>query len=62
MSTPQGQRQVATFVIVSVGLFMVTLDNLVVSTALNVIRLDLMPRWPSSSGSSTPTHSCSLCF
>ena len=38
---PQGQRQVATFVIVSLGLFMVTLDNLVVSTALNVIRLDL---------------------
>ena len=37
----QGQWQAATFVIVSLGLFMVTLDNLVVSTALNVIRLDL---------------------
>ncbi len=30
-----------TFVLVSTGLFMVTLDNLVVSTALPVIRLDL---------------------
>jgi EmrB/QacA subfamily drug resistance transporter len=32
---------VITFLIVSVGLFMVTLDNLVVSTALPVIRVDL---------------------
>jgi EmrB/QacA subfamily drug resistance transporter len=30
-----------TFAVVSVGLFMVTLDNLVVSTALNVIHIDL---------------------
>jgi EmrB/QacA subfamily drug resistance transporter len=34
-------RRAWTFAIVSLGLFMVTLDNLVVSTALNVIRLDL---------------------
>ncbi len=34
-------RPVITFLIVSVGLFMVTLDNLVVSTALPVIRVDL---------------------
>jgi len=34
-------RQAWTFFIVSFGLFMVTLDNLVVSTALNVIRIDL---------------------
>jgi EmrB/QacA subfamily drug resistance transporter len=34
-------RKVWTFVLVSLGLFMVTLDNLVVSTALNVIRTDL---------------------
>ncbi len=34
-------RPVITFVIVSIGLFMVTLDNLVVSTALPVIRVDL---------------------
>ena len=32
---------VTTFVLVSLGLFMVTLDNLVVSTALPVIRVDL---------------------
>ncbi|MSX11286.1 MAG: MFS transporter, partial [Actinobacteria bacterium] len=34
-------RPVITFLIVSIGLFMVTLDNLVVSTALPVIRVDL---------------------
>ena len=34
-------RPVITFVLVSLGLFMVTLDNLVVSTALPVIRVDL---------------------
>jgi EmrB/QacA subfamily drug resistance transporter len=34
-------RKVWTFLIVSFGLFMVTLDNLVVTTALNVIREDL---------------------
>jgi EmrB/QacA subfamily drug resistance transporter len=33
--------RVWTFLLVSFGLFMVTLDNLVVSTALNVIRIDL---------------------
>jgi len=30
-----------TFVVTSIALFMVTLDNLVVSTALPVIRVDL---------------------
>ena len=41
-STPKpSTRPVITFVIVSIGLFMVTLDNLVVSTALPVIRVDL---------------------
>ncbi len=35
------KRPVITFLIVSIGLFMVTLDNLVVSTALPVIRVDL---------------------
>lgn len=34
-------KPVITFVLVSTGLFMVTLDNLVVSTALPVIRVDL---------------------
>ena len=34
-------KPLITFVLVSTGLFMVTLDNLVVSTALPVIRLDL---------------------
>jgi len=35
------QRTVWTFVITTVALFMVVLDNLVVSTALPVIRVDL---------------------
>lgn len=34
-------KPLVTFVLVSIGLFMVTLDNLVVSTALPVIRVDL---------------------
>ena len=38
---PRRTHPVVTFVLVSVGLFMVTLDNLVVSTALPVIRVDL---------------------
>src|SRR4026208_844920 len=36
-----GTRTVWTFVITSIALFMVVLDNLVVSTALPVIRVDL---------------------
>jgi len=40
-ATKGSKRPVITFVIVSIGLFMVTLDNLVVSTALPVIRVDL---------------------
>src|ERR671924_2228260 len=36
-----GRRTLWTFVITSVALFMVTLDNLVVTTALPVIRKDL---------------------
>src|SRR4026208_1567507 len=36
-----GTRTVSTFVITSIALFMVVLDNLVVSTALPVIRVDL---------------------
>src|SRR3954447_12420692 len=35
------QSMVCTFIITSVALFMVTLDNLVVTTALPVIRVDL---------------------
>ena len=41
MNSAKSTRPVITFLIVSVGLFMVTLDNLVVSTALPVIRVDL---------------------
>src|SRR4029450_8692607 len=36
-----GTRTVWTFVVTSIALFMVVLDNLVVSTALPVIRVDL---------------------
>ena len=36
-----GTRTLWTFVITSIALFMVVLDNLVVSTALPVIRVDL---------------------
>src|SRR4051812_44864335 len=39
--TTMGNRTIWTFAITSVALFMVTLDNLVVSTALPVIRRDL---------------------
>ena len=45
-----------TFAITSLALFMVALDNLVVTTALPVIKADLAPRWPTSSGWSTPTR------
>ena len=46
-----------TFAITSVALFMVTLDNLVVTTALPVIRDDLHSRLcAASSGRSTPTR------
>ena len=45
-----------TFVITSIGLFMVALDNLVVTTALPVIRQDLGARSRSWSGWSTPTR------
>ncbi|MEI6792353.1 MAG: MFS transporter [Actinomycetes bacterium] len=41
MTSAKSTRPVITFLIVSIGLFMVTLDNLVVSTALPVIRVDL---------------------
>ena len=44
MSAPETRKvtsPLVTFVLVSTGLFMVTLDNLVVSTALPVIRVDL---------------------
>ena len=50
-----------TFVITSIALFMVTLDNLVVTTAIPVIRDDLTPRSRASSGRSTPTRSPSRC-
>ena len=42
MSAPAtNRRAIWTFVVTSIALFMVTLDNLVVSTALPVIRIDL---------------------
>ena len=45
-----------TFAITSVALFMVSLDNLVVSTAIPVIRTDLDASSPASSGRSTHTR------
>jgi MFS family permease len=39
--TPTRTRTIWTFAIVSIALFMVTLDNLVVTTALPTIRVDL---------------------
>jgi MFS family permease len=36
-----GTRTLRTFVVTSIALFMVVLDNLVVSTALPVVRVDL---------------------
>ena len=36
-----GTRTIWTFVVTSIALFMVVLDNLVVSTAIPVIRVDL---------------------
>ncbi len=44
-----------TFIITSLALFMTTLDNLVVTTALPVIRHDLHASLQGSSGPSTPT-------
>ena len=44
-----------TFVLTSVALFMVVLDNLVVTTALPIIRATSARRSRSSSGRSTPT-------
>ncbi len=41
MSPAANSRAIWTFVVTSIALFMVTLDNLVVSTALPVIRVDL---------------------
>src|SRR3954465_10231114 len=41
MSTQPRPRPLATLAVVSLALFMVTLDNLVVSTALPSLRLDL---------------------
>ena len=57
MSHKDKHELIWTFVITSVALFMVTLDNLVVTTALPVIRRDLgrRPR-AASSGRSTPTR------
>ena len=56
------RRTLWTFVVTSIALVMVTLDNLVVTTALPVIRKDLA-RVASrgSSGRSTPTPSRSPC-
>ena len=45
-----------TLALVSAALFMVTLDNLVVTTALPRIRVDLRLARAASSGSSTPTR------
>ena len=50
-----------TFAITSIALFMVTLDNLVVTTAIPVIRSDLHASLRASSGRSTPTRSPSPC-
>ena len=51
-----------TFAITSIALFMVSLDNLVVSTAIPVIRVDLRRvARAASSGRSTPTRSPSPC-
>ena len=41
MTEKLGHKTIWTFVITSIALFMVTLDNLVVTTALPVIRHDL---------------------
>ena len=41
MSPATRSHAIWTFVVTSIALFMVTLDNLVVSTALPVIRVDL---------------------
>ena len=54
-------RTLWTFVITSIALFMVTLDNLVVTTAIPVIRTDLGASLESWSGRSTPTPSPSPC-
>jgi MFS family permease len=45
-----------TFIITSVAVFMVSLDNLVVTTALPVIKHDLGASLSGSSGPSTPTR------
>ena len=45
-----------TFAIVSIALFMVVLDNLVVTTALPSIRRDLGAACRRSNGRSTPTR------
>ena len=51
-----GTRTLWTFAVTSIALFMVVLDNLVVSTALPVIPVDSPRHWRSSSGRSTPTR------
>ena len=43
-------RQIWTSIVTSVALFMVTLDNLVVTTALPSIRIDLDASWRRSAG------------
>ena len=50
------RRPLWTFAIVSVALFMVVLDNLVVTTALPSIRADLGGGLRRSNGPSTPTR------
>jgi len=49
-------RTVWTFAITSAALFMASLDNLVVTTALPSIRAHLHASWPGFSGRSTPTR------
>ena len=57
MTDKIGYKTLWTFVITSIALVMVTLDNLVVTTALPVIRATSTRRSRASSGRSTPTRS-----
>ena len=62
MSAPgRGTGALWTFAVTSAALVMVTLDNLVVTTALPVIRTDLDASLEEPSGTSTPTRSRSPC-
>ena len=60
-SDMSSSRMLWTFAISSIALFMVTLDNLVVTTAIPVIRQDLHASLSSLGGRSTPTRSRSQC-